>query len=522
MSNDWIGNYLSSRAKISPNKVAIVDLDNKLNFTYSELEQRANRLAKVLKEDICIESQDRVAFISRNRIELIDAYYATGKINAILVPYNARLSAKELGQLIDKETPKVVFYEDIFGEMLRPVFDERPQLEKVVLINPEGENTLGAREYSSLLDSKDGEAVSYSESNLEDIHLIIHTGGTTGLPKGGLISHRSELFNSFNEICTWGLNHEDSALILLPMFHTGGWNLLTLPLLHVGGTIYINRQFDPSLSLKVIEEEKTTLLFGAATIFRMMTEAPEFEKADLSSLKWIMAGAAPTPINIMQKFWDKGIKFVLGYGMTEAGPNNISAPAQFMDMETIKAKYESVGKPMYLTMVKIIDDDGNEITEPNVAGELIWAGPQIFSGYWGNEEATKETLVDGWVYTGDMANRDEDDFYYIVGRKKNMFISGGENVFPPEVETALYEIPEINEVCVFGVPDEHWGEVGKAIVSLKAGQLIAKDEILEKLKGRLAKYKIPKYITFVDDVPKNNVGKIVVKQVVELYGEAHD
>lgn len=522
MSNNWIGNYLYSRSLLCPEKIAIVDLDDNKEYSYSELEKRANRLAQVLKEDLGIKPKERVAFLSRNRIELIDAYYATGKVGAIMVPYNARLSSKELGMLLDKEMPKVIFYEDIYENIVEEVLKDRSEIKTVLLKNSKESSSKNDYEYEMLTQSKDDKSVSYADSDLEDIHLIIHTGGTTGLPKGGLISHRSELFNSFNEICTWGLNYADSAVILLPLFHTGGWHLLTLPLLHAGGTIYINRQYDPKLTLKVIEEKKTTLLFGAATIFRMMTETEEFEKADLSSLRWVMAGAAPTPINIMQKFWDKGIKFVLGYGMTEAGPNNISSPAQFLSMETICEKYESVGKPMYLSMVKIIDDNGTEIHEPNVAGELVWSGPQIFSGYWDNKEATQETLVNGWVYTGDMAKKDEDGFYYIVGRKKNMYISGGENVFPPEVETALYEIQGINEVCVFGVADEKWGEVGKAVISLKSKAKLDKEMILQKLAGRLAKYKIPKYITFVEDVPKNNVGKIVVKKVMELYGGAED
>lgn len=177
---------------------------------------------------------------------------------------------------------------------------------------------------------------------------------------------------------------------------------------------------------------------------------------------------------------------------------------------------------MYLSLVKLIDDDGREITTPDTPGELLWSGPQLFSGYWENPQETAATLVDGWVHTGDMATVDKDGFYYIVGRKKNMFISGGENVFPPEIESALYDIEAVRECCVFGVPDEKWGEVGKAVVSLKPGMILTRGEILSALDGKLARYKIPKYITFVDDVPKNNVGKIVVKQVTDLYGKAED
>ena len=518
MSNAWIGNYAYARARLEPNKVAAVDLDTGCRYTYADLEDRANRLAHALR-GMGVGKGDRVAFLSRNRIELIDGYFATGKLGAILVPYNARLSAKELGQLMHNEGPRILFYEDAFAANADALVGNCPVEHFVVL----GDTPrCGHGDYESLLAGAEGSFVGCDDLELEDIHLIIHTGGTTGLPKGGLISHRCEIFNSFSEICTWGLNYNDSAVILLPLFHTGGWNLLTLPLLHVGGTIYINRVYDPKTTLAVIERERTTCLFGAATIFRMMVEQPEFAAADLSSLRWVMAGAAPTPVNIMEEFWNKGIKFVLGYGMTEAGPNNLSTPPQFVSDETVREKFASVGKPFYLTMAKLIDDDGNTVTAPDTPGELLWSGPQIFSGYWGNEAETASTLVDGWVHTGDMASVDKDGFYYIVGRKKNMFISGGENVFPPEIESALYDIDAVRECCVFGVPDEKWGEVGKAVVSLKPGRTITKEEILAYLNGKLARYKIPKYVTFVDDVPKNNVGKIVVKQVTDLYGQPRD
>ena len=518
MPNGWSGNYSYFRTRLDAARDAVVDLDTGVHYTYGDLEKRANRLAHVLA-GFGVQKGDRVAFLSRNRVELIDGYFATGKLGAVMVPYNARLSAKELGQLMENEGPKVLIYEDVFAANAAALVGNSPVEHFVVMADaPDGDHPT----YDSLLAQADESFMSCDSLELEDVHLIIHTGGTTGLPKGGLISHRSEIFNSFSEICTWGLNYNDSAVILLPLFHTGGWNLLTLPLLHVGGTIYLNRAYDPKVTLEVIQKEKTTCLFGAATIFRMMVERPEFADADLSSLRWVMAGAAPTPINIMEEFWKKGVKFVLGYGMTEAGPNNLSTPPQFVSQETVEAKYASVGKPFYLTMVKLVDDDGETVTTPNTPGELLWSGPQIFSGYWGNETETANTLVDGWVHTGDMAEMDADGFYYSVGRKKNMFISGGENVFPPEIESALYDIEAVRECCVFGVPDEKWGEVGKAVVSLKPGMDITKEQILAALNGKLARYKIPKYVTFVDDVPKNNVGKIVVKQVTDLYGKAED
>lgn len=520
MDNSWIGNYSYSRARLDSNGIAVVDLDTDRKYTYGDLDRRANQLANALRDKYGICKGDRVAFISRNRVELIDGYFATGKLGAILVPYNARLSVEELTQLMKNETPKVLVYEAPFAATAAKLA-ENGVMEQFIVLDAEG-NALGHDVYDDVLTNACDCAVSCPELVMEDVHLIIHTGGTTGLPKGGLITHKGEIFNSFSEICSWGLRYDDKALILLPLFHTGGWNLLTLPLLHSGGTLYINRAYDPAKTIEVVQQEKIDYLFGAATIFRMMVEQPTFKDADFSSLKWVMAGAAPTPLNIMQEFWNKGIKFVLGYGMTEAGPNNLSTPPQFVSQEVVEAKYASVGKPFYLTQVKLIDDDDNEVTAPNTPGELLWAGPQIFAGYWGNAEETEKTLVDGWVHTGDMATVDEDGFYYIVGRKKNMFISGGENVFPPEIESALYEIEAIREVCVIGVPDEKWGEVGKAVVSLKPGMTIDKAGILAELNGKLARYKIPRYVTFVDDIPKNNVGKIVVHQIQKLYGQPED
>lgn len=519
MGFSWIGNYSYFRQRISPDKEAVFDLDNNLRYTFKDLDNRANILANYMVKEMGVKKGDRVAYLSRNRVELIDAYYATGKTGTIFVPYNARLSERELCQLINKEKPKVLVYEDVFEEKIEKI-KENCNVDYYVVLRDDLKSPKSSKDidYEDIMEYADNSPVCCKDLDLEDIHLIIHTGGTTGIPKGAMLSHRAMLFNSVNEIITWGISHMDSAHILLPLFHTGGWNLLTLPLLHAGGRIIINKQFDPKLSLEVIEREKTTFSFGAATIYRMMTDLPEFDKTDFSSLRWVMAGAAPTPINIMEKFWKKGVRFILGYGMTEAGPNNLSAPAEFMTFDDMREKHGSVGKPMYLTGVKIVDDNGNEVGEGEI-GELIWSGPQIFSGYWDNQEETNKTLIDGWVYSGDMAMKDKDGYYYIVGRKKNMFISGGENVFPAEVENAIYSIPEVHEVCVISVPDEKWGEVGKAVISLKPNMTITKEDIISRLKEQLAGYKIPKYIEFVQEIPKNSVGKIELTKVKELYGK---
>jgi len=514
----WIGNYSYFRSRTSPDKIAVTDLDDGRSFTYRELDARANRLANFMSREWGITKGDRVAFLSRNRVEMLDALFAAGKLGAILVPYNVRLSPDELALLVADEGPRALFYEEAF-DVAATALRGKSKIERYVRLG-ERRGT-PADEYAAIESYADDAPVSCPGLTQEDIFLLIHTGGTTGLPKGGMISHRSVLFNALSEIITWKLSDKDSSHILLPLFHTGGWNLLTIPLLVAGGRVILNRQFDPKLGVDVIQRERTTLVFGAATIFRMMLERPEFAAADFSSVRWMMAGAAPTPLNVMEAFWARKIPFALGYGMTEAGPNNLSAPAEDMSFELQREKFASVGKPFFFTQMRIVDDDGRDVASGE-NGELIWSGPQIFSGYWNKPAETADVLRDGWVYTGDIAMQDADGFVYIVGRKKNMYISGGENVFPPEVEKALYEIPEVHEVCVIGVPDEKWGEVGKAVVALKPGASVDKAGIVAALAGKLARFKVPKYVAFVNAVPKNSVGKIVSSDAQRLYGKPVD
>lgn len=525
---EWLGDIIGNRAKLSPDKEAILDLDNNITYTFKDLNHRANRLANFMSEQCDIKKGDRVAFISRNRIEMFDGVFACGKLGAIFVPYNLRLSVGELTLLMDEEEPKVLFFEDLFSPVVEQLKDNITTINKyITLHNADNSfNSLNTSNYNSmsyedLMKYENTIPVRCRDLNLEDIYLLIHTGGTTGLPKGAMISHRAVLFNAINNITDWGLSPMDKVHLLLPLFHTGGWNILTLGLLLAGGQLLINKDFDPKLSLKIINDYKTNYVFGAATIFRMMYEEPEFNTTNWSSVKWVMSGAAPTPIQVMKKFWAKGVKICAGYGLTEGGPMNLGTPINFIDLDKIKEKHASVGKPFYFTTAKIVDDNGQEV-ESGSTGELIFTGPQIFSGYWKNEEETKKTLKNGWVYTGDMARMDDEGFIYIVGRKKNIYISGGENVFPAEIERVLYQMNEIHECCVIGVPDEKWGEVGKAVISLKKDMSLEKKDVIAFLSNKLAKYKVPKYVTFVHEVPKNSVGKIVSQDVINKYGKAED
>lgn len=516
---EWIGDQAGQMAKLIPEREAIFDLDSGIHYTYGDLNDRANRLANYMAQKFDVKKGDRAAFLARNIIEMFDGIFACGKLGAIFVPYNPRLSAEELSYLLKNEEPKVFFYEDVFSSNVEQMKKNAGTLKNYVAIQ-KSSKICADLNYDEIM-ACDNTPVRCGDLDLEDTYLLIHTGGTTGLPKGAMISHRAVLFNALNNIIDWGLDKDDCIHLLLPLFHTGGWNILTLALLRVGGKLIINKAFDPKLSLKIINDYKPTCVFGAATIFRMMFEQKEFDTTDWSSVKWVMSGAAPTPIQVMEKFWEKDIKICAGYGLTEGGPMNLGIPVNLMTIDKLREKHGAVGVPFHFTIPKIVDDKGDEAGAEE-AGELIFSGPQIFSGYWKNEEETKKTLKGGWVYTGDIAKRDKDGFYYIVGRKKNMYISGGENVFPPEIERVLYEMEQVHECCVIGVPDEKWGEVGKAVIALKPGKQANKEEIIAFLNTRLARYKVPKYVTFVAEVPKNSVGKIVAQDVVKLYGTPED
>lgn len=514
--NSWNANYSYFRSRISSHKEAIFDYDTKRGYTYGDLEKRSNLLSNYLVERLNLKKGDRIGFCTRNCVEHFDAYYATAKTGTILTTYNQLLSENELIEMINNEEPKVLFYEDIYKKKIERI---KPSVNVEVYVVLSGAGSrLEDIHYEDIMDYGNEVSTACENLDLEDIHMIIHTGGTTGVPKGAMISHRALLFNSVSEVLTWDLNSSDSTYLVLPLFHTAAWNVFTLPILLTGGRVVINKCFSPQLALEIIGEERPTTMLGVSTMFRMMINTPEFEKADFKSLKWILSGAAPTPVDIMEKFWNRGVKFSAAYGMTEAGPNNLSFSPDHMTMDNIRNRYESVGRPMLFNQVKVVNENGDEVGF-NEHGEIVWRGPLTFSGYWKNEKETAKTLRNGWVHTGDVAMIDQEGYYYIVGRKKNMFITGGENIFPPVIEKEIYKHPKVHEVCVIGVPDDKWGEVGKAVISLRADHSLNCDELKKFLKGKLGSIQIPKYVQIVEELPKNNAGKLQRGVVQQMYGQ---
>jgi fatty-acyl-CoA synthase len=501
----WIGDWAGRRALLTPNREAIYDNIENKRYTYDDLNKRANKVARVLL-DYGIRKGDRVGLFTSNRLECIDLFLATGKIGAILVPYNIRLSIEELEYLMEKISPSIIFYEEKLESIAQKIKIKSTAKEYIILSQKNG--SIGPS-YYDLIQKVSGTNVEKPNLDFEDPHLILFTGGTTGLPKGAVLSHRLIFWNSINTILTWSLNSNDIQPLLFPLFHTGGWNVLLVPFYHLGAKTILMGDFNPEETIRIIDQENCTIVIGVPTMFLMMANTPQFKTTKFPSVKIFISGGAPCPVAIMERYWNKDKLFKMGYGLTEVGPNNF-----YLAEDRIKEKPTSVGLPVFHCDMKIIDTETDKIVKQGEVGELLLKGPHIFSGYWDEPEETNKTIEpDGWVHTGDLVMQDEEGFYYIVGRRKEMFISGGENVFPVEIEEVLFKHPAVDLAAVIGVPDEKWGEVGKAFLTSKKGESIDENEIRDYLISKLAKYKVPKYYEIRESLPTSATGKILKREL---------
>jgi fatty-acyl-CoA synthase len=346
---------------------------------------------------------------------------------------------------------------------------------------------------------------------MEDPWLILYTGGTTGVPKGAVLTHGSIAWNAINTVVSWGLSHQDVAPSFTPMFHTGGLNVFTLPLLMVGGRVILPQSFDPAQALRILQIERPTVLFMVPTMFQLVAEQPAFAGGDLSHLRWAISGGAPLPRVVADAWKAKVPIFKQGYGLTEVGPNNFATS----DVDALRGMEQSVGKLTFFARARIVDDWGVDVPDGE-PGELLLTGPHTCAGYWRRPEATAQAVRDVWFHTGDIARKDEEGFYYIVDRKKDMIITGGENVYPTEVESVLYEHPAVRQAAVVGLPDPTWGEAVCAVVSLKPGKEAAVEELRDFLRANLARYKVPKEIIIARELPQSGAGKILRGEAKKL------
>ena len=492
---------LSKRANLTPNREALYDLQTDKRHSFADLNERANRAANFLREKYDVQKGDRVSLLAQNCLPYIDLLFGLGKIGAIFAPLNWRLTAHELVYIVNDLQPKVLICTPEFI----PVLDEiSNDITVDNFISLEGAYISGAESYESLLEQASDSEPEHPPLSGDDGCCILYTSGTTGKPKGAVLPHRQVLWNAINTVVSWGLSENDISPILTPMFHSGGLFVFLVPLFYVGGRIILARSFDPEKSLKVIIEEKCTAILGVPTLFQVWMNSSLFADADFSHVHFFISGGAPCPPKLIED-WShtKGVIMRQGYGLTEVGVNCFT-----MTDEDALRKAGSVGKPIFHSQVRLVDIDNNDIVQGKT-GELIIAGEHVLAGYWRNPEATAASLRDGWFHTGDMARQDEEGYFYIVGRYKDMLISGGENIYAAEVEAVFCEHEAVADAALIGQPDEKWGEVGLMIVLLKPGASVRADELKAHCDDRLARYKIPKQIEFVDELPYSPYGKVM-------------
>lgn len=499
-----IGLLLAKRAALNPTLESVVDVATERRFNYAEANERCNRTANGLRA-LGVEKGDRVALLLMNSMEFFESFLAVAKIGAICVPLNWRLVPNELEFILEDSGASVVIFG---GEFVGAVEDlqARPSL------RGEGEGASGIRHYIQV----GGELASFAEdydeacarqSPLEpepggfddDDLYIMYTSGTTGLPKGVVHTHTTALWGSLTMLATVEARHADRYIVALPLFHVGALTPMTGNI-HRGVTNVILRAFDPAEVWKLIESERIQTMLAVPAMLNFMLQVPDHANVDRSRLRWIMSGAAPVPVSLIEAYAEMGIAIHQVYGMTETcGPACLTSP------EAALAKAGSTGKAFMHTEVRVVGPSGEDVA-PGEPGEVLIAGPHIMKEYWNRPDATAETLVDGWLHSGDIATVDEEGFVYIQDRKKDMIISGGENVYPAEVENVILAHPGVADVAVIGQPSTKWGESGLAVV-VRAEPDLTEGAVLDHCQDQLARFKQPRAVVFVDEIPRNPSGK---------------
>jgi fatty-acyl-CoA synthase len=501
------GDVLGERARLTPEKTALVFVPTGERFTYRQLDERAGRTAVAWRHGLGLTRGDRIGILANNRVELLDAFFAAGKSGVILVPLGTRLTAHELAYIVRDAGARALIYDGAFATAVREL-RALVTLDRWIALDDLAHPS--DLRYVDLLEPR---APSPGPRLLpEDVYCLLYTSGTTGKPKGVMIPHRMVAWNGYNTALCWQLREDDVSPVFTPLYHAGGLTAFLLPIFAIGGTIVLHAGFDVAEIWRTIERERCTVVLGVPTIYKLLMEAPEFERADLSSVRWLISGGAPLPMYIIEAYQRRGVVFKQGYGLTEVGVNCFA-----MTVEDSRRKKGSIGKPMMFTEARLVDAEGQEVPAGEV-GELLLRGPHVCLGYWNNPEATAEALDrDGWFHTGDLARRDEEGFFTIAGRKKDMFISGAVNVYPAEIEGELLLHPGVTDAAVVGVSDPTWGEVGVAFVVPRGVHPPAPDELASFLAARLAKYKIPKEFVFVDALPRTPYGKVVKGELAARY-----
>lgn len=501
---DW----LAKQADLRPDTTALVDAATGRRFTYSQFHLRAGRFAEFVRQEWGLSPGDRIAILAHNSSDYFEILWGCAKAEVMLVCLNWRLALAELEFIFHDATPTALIYDPAFADAAQAIA-RRLGIAKIIVLGQA--TTSSETSYEDALASASGRPIVMQPRGLEEPWHLLYTAGTTGRAKGVVQTFGMVFYNALNIGLPTNLTAEDVTLNLLPCFHTGGLNLMTNATFHVGGTAIVQKSFEPAETLRILADEATAF-FGVAAVYLFLSQHPDFDKTEFKRMRSWSAGGAPIPTSLLQLYLDRGIEIQYGFGMTETGPTVF-----LIEKNYPKSKIGSVGKPQLHVDVRIVDGQGRDLPAGE-RGELLIKGPGVTPGYWQLPEITAESIEDGWLHSGDVAMRDEDGYYYIVDRWKDMFISGGENVYPAEVENVIYQLPQVAEAAVIGVADERWGEVGRAVVVLKPGENLSEAAILDHCREHVGRYKVPKSVVFTDKLPRNPAGKVVKGELRRRYG----
>ncbi len=493
------GDLLGERSRLTPGKLALVDVATGLRLDYAALDARARRCASVLSKGLHLHAGDRVGLLATNRVEYLDVVFGHSKTGTVLVPLGTRLTAHELEHIVADSGMRALVYDREFNDTVRQL-ERRLSLDAWMSLDEPLDGDLA---YSDLLRHASDDLGTAQRGAPEALNALLYTSGTTGRPKGVMIPNRMVSWNAYNTVACWQLREDDVSPIFTPLYHAGALGAFLMPIVAIGGTLVLHRAFEPAEVWRTIVNERCTVVLGVPTIWKMLLEDAGFATADLSHVRWFISGGAPLPEYIAAAFQARGVVFKQGYGLTEVGVNCFS-----MTIDESVRKRGSIGKPLMMTEARLIDEGGVPVPCGTV-GELCLRGPHVSLGYWNAPGATAAALdPEGWFHTGDLAKCDEDGFFYIAGRRTDMFISGGVNVYPAEIEAELLQEPAVADAAVVGMPDPTWGEVGVAFVVLRPGAVTTATLLTERLGRHLARYKLPKHFRFVEALPRTPYGKV--------------
>ncbi|MGH3758014.1 acyl-CoA synthetase [Actinophytocola sp.] len=497
MRNQGIGSWTARRARMSPDATAVVADGRK--WTYAGLHRRCTRLAHALAR-VGVGSGDRIAYLGPNHGVFLETLFGAGMLGAIFLPLNSRLAPAELAYIIGDSGTTVLVHSPAHRETATALRDVVPHV-------------IDFDTYERLLADAPEDPLD-EPVDQEDIAVVMYTSGTTGRPKGAALSHANIHWNSFNVLIDVDLTSAEVTLVNAPMFHVAALNQTVLPTLLKGGTVVLMPAFDPARSLELIAEHRVTYLFGVPAMFQAIAASPGWADADLASVRTMICGGAPVPEQVITTYQARGLTFLQGYGLTESGPS-----ALFLRAGESRRKVGSAGTPCFFTDVRVVGPDGADVA-PGEPGEVVVQGPHVMHGYWDKPAETAAVLsADGWLRTGDVAVGDGEGYLYIRDRIKDLIISGGENVYPAEVEDALRQHPAVADCAVIGVAHETWGEVGRAVVVLRDGAGVEPAELREFLAARIARYKIPASVVFATELPRTGSGKVRKTRLRATYGD---